>query len=267
MSRSPSHAIVVAAVTLVLGLPLAIILLLSPASQSATCSSGSGPTTATGVPQTMLPIDNAAAAKYQLGANGWAFLAALEYAESRFGTNPEGSPADAYNGGLYQFEPGTWASENADPSTPIGQHASYPFTAPYTMNPVIATFSAAHYLSDSGAPADWPAALRAWNNSPSEWTEVYQHVALYTGHAAGGTTVPVLGSSSCATSPTSEPVAASGYVNPLPDVTMWQRTDMGVDADMPAGAPIVASGGQDHQHHPQLVRGRAPGLLAAAVRL
>jgi len=35
----------------------------------------------------------------------------------------------------------------------------------------------------------------------------------------------------------------AGYINPLPDVTCcghWERTDQGVDASMPAGAPIVA---------------------------
>jgi hypothetical protein len=38
---------------------------------------------------------------------------------------------------------------------------------------------------------------------------------------------------------------AAGYINPLPYVTCcgrWERTDQGVDASMPVGAPIVAPG-------------------------
>ena len=244
MSRGAATTLL-AGVAVLVAVPVAavmsIMLLFAPASQSASCSaSASGPASAGGVPQSMMPIYSAAAGKYRLGADGWAYLAALEYAESTFGANPGGSPADAYNGGLFQFEPGTWATQNADPSTPPGQHANYPFTAQYTMNPVIATFSAANYLSNSGAPGSWASALKAWNNSPAEWAKVYAHVALYTGAAAGTRTVPVVAASSCAPSGGSEPVAASGYVNPLPDVTVWQRTDMGVDADMPAGAPILA---------------------------
>lgn len=33
-----------------------------------------------------------------------------------------------------------------------------------------------------------------------------------------------------------------GYLNPLEHVNHWERTDMGVDANMPVGAPIVAPG-------------------------
>jgi hypothetical protein len=32
------------------------------------------------------------------------------------------------------------------------------------------------------------------------------------------------------------------YINPLPYVTAWGRTDQGVDASMPVGAPILAPG-------------------------
>lgn len=38
-------------------------------------------------------------------------------------------------------------------------------------------------------------------------------------------------------------VSSAGYINPLPYVTCcgrWERTDQGVDATMPVGAPIVA---------------------------
>lgn len=41
------------------------------------------------------------------------------------------------------------------------------------------------------------------------------------------------------------PPSSAGYVNPLPYVTCcgrWERTDQGVDASMPVGAPIEAPG-------------------------
>ena len=36
------------------------------------------------------------------------------------------------------------------------------------------------------------------------------------------------------------PITAAGYINPLRYVTRWERTDQGVDAVMPVGAPIIA---------------------------
>lgn len=37
-------------------------------------------------------------------------------------------------------------------------------------------------------------------------------------------------------------VSKSGYTNPLQHVTSWERTDQGVDAQLPVGSPIVAPG-------------------------
>jgi hypothetical protein len=36
------------------------------------------------------------------------------------------------------------------------------------------------------------------------------------------------------------PVNAAGYIDPLRFVSVWERTDQGVDATMPVGAPILA---------------------------
>jgi hypothetical protein len=38
------------------------------------------------------------------------------------------------------------------------------------------------------------------------------------------------------------PVTNATYINPLQFVTVWERTDQGVDAVMPVGAPILAPG-------------------------
>ncbi len=37
-------------------------------------------------------------------------------------------------------------------------------------------------------------------------------------------------------------VTSNGYIDPLRFVTVWERTDQGVDAQMPIGAPILAPG-------------------------
>ncbi len=36
------------------------------------------------------------------------------------------------------------------------------------------------------------------------------------------------------------PISSAGYINPLHFVTQWERTDQGVDAVLPVGAPILA---------------------------
>ena len=38
------------------------------------------------------------------------------------------------------------------------------------------------------------------------------------------------------------PVSGAGYIDPLMYVNHWERTDQGVDANMPVGAPILAPG-------------------------
>jgi hypothetical protein len=38
------------------------------------------------------------------------------------------------------------------------------------------------------------------------------------------------------------PVTSNAYLDPLRFVTVWERTDQGVDAQMPIGAPILAPG-------------------------
>ncbi|MGH2870163.1 MAG: hypothetical protein ACRDNK_21655, partial [Solirubrobacteraceae bacterium] len=75
---------------MVLGLPLMVLLLLDPNSSQAACSgtpTGPGPTSVPGIPQNLLPIFEGAGQQFQLGNDGWAYLAALNNAESTFGTN------------------------------------------------------------------------------------------------------------------------------------------------------------------------------------
>jgi hypothetical protein len=77
------------AALIVLGLPLTILLLLDPSSQAA-CGgtpTGPGPASVPGIPQNLLAIFEDAAQQYGLGNDGWAYLAALNNAESTFGTD------------------------------------------------------------------------------------------------------------------------------------------------------------------------------------
>jgi hypothetical protein len=63
-----------------LAIPLAILLLLDPATLAATtCGSpaGSGPTTVQGVPTGYLPDYEGAAQQFSLGSERWAYLAGI----------------------------------------------------------------------------------------------------------------------------------------------------------------------------------------------
>ena len=74
---------------LVLGVPLMILLVLDPSAQAA-CGgtpTGPGPSSVPGIPPSLLPIFEGAAQQFELGSDGWAYLAAFNYAESNFGTD------------------------------------------------------------------------------------------------------------------------------------------------------------------------------------
>jgi len=111
------------------------------------------------------------------------------------------------------------------------------------MNWTVATYSAANDVQQGQVMASKSAFENGWNESPAEWAAVQADVARYTGGASGSQTIPVISAGTPCPSTantTSAPISASGYINPLPQVNVWQRTDQGVDADLPIGAPILA---------------------------
>ena len=255
--RAVSAAAALAAV-LVLGVPLMILLMLDPASASG-CGSGTptgpGPTSVPGIPQNLLPIFEGAGEQFQLGNDGWAYLAALNNAESTFGTN-NGPGTGVLSGsnsagaaGPMQIGIGGQATDNWDtirseipPNLPGGTQP------PSVYNETDAVYGAAALLKKWGAPGNWQAALVAWNNYPPEIAQVTQLVARYTqtgqgtGGAAAGTT-----------STAAAPVAAGGagcapVSGPITPGAVASVQNNGL-AEIPQGAPpavqeMIAAGNQ-----------------------
>jgi Transglycosylase SLT domain len=102
-------------------------------------------------PGRLLGIFRAAQARYRVP---WAYLAAIELIESRFGRIRGPSPAGAE--GPMQFLPGTWAEYG---------HGSID-------DPRAAILAAARFLAANGAPGDMAAALFHYNNSRAYVTAV-----------------------------------------------------------------------------------------------
>jgi hypothetical protein len=189
------------------------------ASSAGACSaSGAGPVG--GVPGPLVPLYQAAAAKYGLGPQGPAVLAAINEVETNFGQNLSTSSAGAI--GWMQFEPGTWALYGV---TATGAKAP---DGPAGWNdPADAIFSAANYLHASGAPGDWQGAIFIYNHAQWYVSQVLSLAQTYytTGLGQSGGSGAVAFASVCAT------VATSGYVNPLAHIQNLhpERIDMGVD--------------------------------------
>ncbi len=191
-----SRRFVLAGVAIVLAVPLTIVLLLDPSSQAA-CSAvtGSGPSSVPGIPQQYLPYFTGAGSYFQLGSTGWAYLAALNYAESSFGTD-NGPGTGVLSGSNYagaagpmQIGIGGAATDNWD--TVVGlipANLAGGVEPPSVYNEADAVYGAAALLRSIGAPGDWQAALRHWNDYQPEIDEVNQLVAQYTSTAVSSPT-------------------------------------------------------------------------------
>jgi hypothetical protein len=201
-------------------------------------SSGAGtctpsvPGPVAGAPAQLVPLYQAAAAKYALGPEGAAVLAAINDVESNFGRDLSSSSAGAV--GWMQFEPGIWVRYGV---TPDGSKA--PFGPAGWNNPADAIFSAANYLHAAGAPGNWQGAVFAYNHSSAYVSQVLSLAETYFRKGLGHgnvTYVAAVVTSTCAAIPT------HGYVNPFAHSTnlVPQRIDMGVDYD--GNGPIDAMG-------------------------
>ncbi len=136
-----------------------------------------------GVPTKLIPIYEQAAARYGLGDQGPAVLAAINKVETDFGRNRSTSSAGAV--GWMQFEPSTWANYGVDANHDGRADPNDPWDA---------IFAAARYLHASGAPADWHAAILSYNHAEWYVAEVLAGARRFSG-AAG---VQVAGFGGCA---------------------------------------------------------------------
>jgi hypothetical protein len=103
------------------------------------------------VPPFLLPIYQAAGAQYKIH---WEILAAINEAETGFGTNLRESSAGAI--GWMQFLPSTWHRFGVDAD---GDGKRDPW------DPVDAIFAAARYLHAAGAESSLPQAIWAYNHA------------------------------------------------------------------------------------------------------
>jgi len=160
------------------------------------------------------PVYQAAASQFQLGPDGWAYLAAINEVETDFGLNLSVSSAGAI--GWMQFEAATFVTYQ------VNVNGSGP---PDPYNPYDAIFAAANMLHANGAPADWSAAIFTYNHANWYVQEVETLAQSYAGGAlpaaqvstcdfVGTTTGPTaqITSSGQALAPASAPVAVQELI-------------------------------------------------------
>ena len=184
----------VLALSLTILLPLlAVLLAFAAVSSQAQCAGGSpGPGSASGPPAILRAIYEQAAARYQLGLDGWAYLAAINQVESNFdqstlpgvhsGTNAYGA-AGPMQIGIGGPASNTWSRYEVD--APGGANP------PSVYNETDAVYAAANYLHASGAPGDWQAAIYAYNHAGWYVAQVQQLAQQYA-QAANGPGSPVI---------------------------------------------------------------------------
>ena len=171
MSTNSTLALVAAPFLIVLGLLFGLILLAGGGSTGlpAACQQA-GPSAAGQPPLTQYYID--AAHWFKLGADGYAYLAAINKVETAFGTNVAVSPAGAV--GWMQFEPATYAeysqTAGATPDAPANPD-----------DPQDAIYTAAAMLHANGAPGNWPTAIFAYNHAGWYVSEVEADAERYIG--------------------------------------------------------------------------------------
>jgi hypothetical protein len=207
---------------------MAVMLVFAAASSQAQCGGGApvGVSSAPGVPSDLVVIYDTAAGRFQLGAAGWAYLAAINYVETDFGHNLSVSSAGAV--GWMQIEPGTWAqyAVSADPAKPG--------SAPDPYDPWDAIFTAANYLHASGAPGDWPGAIFAYNHAGWYVSEVQQLAQHYAQTASPIAPAAIRVS----LTPAPGPGAACPVAAPITPGPVARLLGDGI-AQAPAGAPPV----------------------------
>ena len=138
--------------------------------------------------ETFKPIFVAAAARFDLGAEGPAYLAAINRVESDFDA-PATGVQSGDNGlgaaGPMQIGIGGAAGDEWDTvkvSVPGGPNP------PSVYDETDAVYAAADYLQRSGAPGDWPAAIFSYNHATWYVSEVESYEEQYLPALGAGST-------------------------------------------------------------------------------
>ena len=197
------------------------------------------------MPQKFLPIYEAASQYYGLGDQGWTYLAALNFAETSYGTDhsPGVLSGSNYAGAAGPMGIGIGGAATDVWSTIVGQiPPNLPGGAqpPSVYNETDAVYGAATLLKRLGAPADWHGALVHWNDFPPEIALVTRLVAQYTntGRGQGGAPSTIsIDDAACAA--VSGPTTSGAVAHVLPNGL----------AALPQGAPpavqrMIAAGNQ-----------------------
>jgi hypothetical protein len=204
------------ALTILLPL-LAVLLALTAVSASqAQCGAGllgaGGPVG--GVPAADVPIFEGAAAEFGLGDRGPSILAAINYVESTFGTSTAPGVHSGTNSagaaGPMQIGTGGTAGDTWD-TIKVNAPGDPPGQPPDVYDEADAVYSAAHDLSNSGAPGDWPGAIFNYNHSSAY---VQQVVSLAADYYTQGLTAQPSGSSPATPSPSAVTAGHSFTVSP-----------------------------------------------------
>lgn len=231
-----------------MGVAVAIVAAIAGAVAQTCALSQSGPVG--GLPAQLVPLFQGAAARYNLGPEGAAILAAINYVESNFDSNEPGVRSGANSAGAagpMQIGIGGTAGDTWDrvkvnaPGDPAGQ-------PPTVYDEADAVYSAAHYLALSGLtpnPGTWHNAIWAYNHADWYVTAVLDRAQTY--YAQGLRTSDSRAVFVSSPSPMSCPVtSAGGYVNPFARVPtghlIASRIDMGVDFADNSADPILAIG-------------------------
>jgi Transglycosylase SLT domain len=149
---------------------LGLVLMLGGAFSSSSSTSSCGTALSAGEPP-LTSYYSAAAKRFDLGADGYAYLASINQTETSFGTNLAVSSAGAI--GWMQFEPATFAEYAVDVSDPGGKADP--------DNPQDAIYTAANMLHADGAPRDWGKAIYAYNHAQWYVNEIEVGAAKFLG--------------------------------------------------------------------------------------
>lgn len=197
-----------------------------------TCAT-EAPASASGIPADLVPDFTAAAAQFDLGDDGWAYLAAINEIESGFddtsltgvasGANSFGA-AGPMQIGIGGAAGDTWSHVQVS-GVPGGA------SPPSVYDELDAVYAAANMLHADGAPADWDAAIFDYNHASWYVADVASLAARFAGTPAA----EVPQAQSCPSDAGAPTTPATATVPAVSGTTPQIGTD-GVAA-VPAGAP------------------------------